>query len=69
VWSFELGGRLRDQGKIDAVVQAADIFTAVPLPVDFKNGAEEEFGRKFFDCEPNGVRRPRETSLTKSLVR
>jgi hypothetical protein len=52
-----------------AVAQAANFFPDIPLTLDFQNRAEEKFGRKLFDCEPNGVRRPREASVAKSLVR
>jgi hypothetical protein len=69
VRSLALGSRAPEQGKIASVVQATNPFAAVSLPVDFKNRAEEQFGRKLFDCEPNGVRRYSESSVPESLVR
>jgi hypothetical protein len=60
VRSLELGGPAPEHGKIVGVVQATNLFAAVSLTLDFKNGAEEQFGRKLLDCEPNGGRRSRE---------
>jgi hypothetical protein len=59
---------LREQGKIRAIVKAANVVADVPLPVDLKNGARKQFGREFFDCEPNGVRRHGEASVTKAAI-
>ena len=39
------------------------------LAIDFKNGADKQFGRKLFDCESNGVRRQGKSSVPKSLTR
>jgi hypothetical protein len=61
--------RLRERGKIRPIVETANVLAAISFTVDFKNRAEEQFGRKFFDCEPNGVPRPREASIPKSSVR
>jgi hypothetical protein len=66
---LELGGRAPEKGKIVAVVQPMNLFAAVSLAVDFKNGADKQFGRKLFDCEANGVRRQGESSVPKSLMR
>jgi len=64
-----LGSRAPEQGKIASVVQATNLFAAVSLSVDFKNGADKEFARKLFNCEPNGVRRRSKSSVPKSSVR
>ena len=60
-----LGRRLRQQGKIRAIVETANVLAATSFTIDFKNSARKQFGRKFFDCEPNGVRRPGKASVTK----
>jgi hypothetical protein len=65
---LELGGRAPEKGKIVAVVQAMNLLAAVSLAVDFKNGADKQFGRKLFDCEANGVRRRGKSSVPKSLM-
>src|SRR5580658_7561379 len=46
-----------------------NLFAAVSLTVDFKNGADKQFGWKLFDCEANGIRCPRKSSVPKSLIR
>src|SRR5271163_3292767 len=66
---FKLGGRAAEQRKIGAIVQATNVIASIPLTLDFKDRAEEKFGRKLFDCEANGVRRSREAFVPKSLMR
>jgi hypothetical protein len=66
--SSELGRSL-ERGKIRALVETANVLPAISFTIDFKNRAREQFGRKLFDSEPNGVRRLREASVTKSSVR
>jgi hypothetical protein len=51
---LELGRRLRERGKIRATVETANVLAAISFTIDFKNRAKKQFGRKLFDCEPNG---------------
>jgi hypothetical protein len=40
---LELGGRVPEQRKIVTVVHATNLFAAVSLAIDFKNGADKQF--------------------------
>ena len=65
----KVSGRAPEQRKIVTVVHATNLFAAVSLAINFKNGADKQFGRKLFDCELNGVRRQGKSSVHKSLTR
>jgi hypothetical protein len=52
-----------DQGIVLALVQATNSRAVISLLIDFEVGSEKKFRRKLLDCETDGVRCVRKTSV------
>src|SRR5262245_51225706 len=64
----ELDCRAAGEGIVGAFVQAANRSAVVSLTFDFKKGAGEKVGRKFFDRKANGVSSARESPVSKRSI-